>query len=540
MFFRDLYREKPHYEFVPLVLASAVWFFWSRWPDCPFVWGRAERFLCFGLLGLSLAGLTAATLLVSPWLGMVSFLLAVASWGIWSVGKLGIASLLPPWLLLWVIVPPPLQLDVRAITMLQTSTSRCTAMLLDWMRIPYLRQGNVFEIENRSLFVAEACSGVHSQLVLIAVSAILCIVLRRSAAHALMLIASAAVWSIIINIIRVFVVVVAESRGVSASEGWVHEALGYGVVLLGLLLVYSTDQLIFFLISPIDAEWADEHLSPANVADGPSADQDKFELEIDSRFWRVWNRLTTFPSTPVVEGRESDLRPRSRSLVPFAVAFALLVLPGLLPLRSASANTGSADASALYARLKEEVLPETIEGFRRTKHLKEERDPSSSEGMYSHQWQYVSPTEIIGYAMDFPFYGWHELTICYYLKGWDVSSLTDLQDSDGDPYVEAILKRGLNEWGVLHFSLYGSDKRSLRHDHSTYDYFAKARLLDRIDNSPIVRWLRDQALVPINLPSYQFQQFTRKPVEPTDDEREQLRSLYLSAKRLWLNSNAFE
>jgi hypothetical protein len=61
-----------------------------------------------------------------------------------------------------------------------------------------------------------------------------------------------------------------------------------------------------------------------------------------------------------------------------------------------------------------------------------------------------------------------------------------------------------------------------------------------MEANPIARRIRGLDLLNINVPSYQFQQFTRKPLEPTDDDLKRYRELFLSARRLWLQSNAFD
>lgn len=537
IFFSDLQRDRPHYEFAPLVLASAAWFIWARWPDCPFVWGRRERILCYSLLAASLLGLAAATAFISPRLAMITLLLAVASWCIWNVGRLGISSLFPCWLLAWLAVPPPFQWDTKVIGMMQTITSRCTGSLLDLLQIPYLRQGNVFEIENRSLFVAEACSGVHSQLVLLAVSAILCLALRRPAIHTILLLLSAIGWSVVMNILRVLIVVIAESRGFSLSEGWPHDALGYAVVLVGLALVYSTDQLIGFALAPITDEWIEEDFRVVIDPEGKISDTRDFTKEIDYRFCRLWNRLTLFPKAPVWTATESaPPSDRTSRIIPFGLAFALLGIAGfaLWPLARTVKRGKVIEAADLYTRLDENTLPETIEDLTRQRHFKEQRDRSSSEGMYSHSWQYTSPTELIGYAMDFPFVGFHDLTLCYFFKGWRVDSKSYQDEQGVDPYVEVVIKRGLNEWGILHFSLHSSDKRPLDNNLSPTE-----KMLARLDANPILRRIRGLDVLEINTPTYQFQQFTRKPLQPTDEELQKHRKLFLSTRQLWLQSNAF-
>jgi exosortase len=538
MFFADLYREKPHYEFVPFVLLASACFFWSRWPGVLYHVGRRERLLIFGLLAASLACLGGGTAFISPWLGIVGALLALGSWLVWMVGKDGLSALLPCWLLLWAIVPPPLQFDLRIIGGMQNLTSGATAMLLDLVKMPYLRFGNIFEINRRSLFVAEACSGIHSQLVLIAGTAILCVALRRSLLHSLLLIVSALAWSTGMNILRVFVVVVAESRGIALGEGWMHDALGYAVLLFGLGLVYSTDQLISFFLSPIPDEWITETLGAIDDPDDLIEDRDLLKMRLDERFCRLWNRLSGSNAHAVAKtsDREAGVFDiGTRPMFALATLFFAFGLGGWVLLRSSRVPPYVANAETLFARIGESLLPEKIGDLSRRKHLPEQRDRGNSAGMYSHQWQYASPTELIEYSMDFPFTGWHELTVCYLAQGWKVVSRREIIEPATEPLVEVILKRGLNEWGILHFAIHDAEKRPLRLALSIPD-----RFLARLNSNPLVRILRSESRVAIDLPTYQFQQFLRKPLEPDDKDIAGARSTFRAALSLWLLSDVFD
>jgi hypothetical protein len=333
------------------------------------------------------------------------------------------------------------------------------------------------------------------------------------------------------------IVVVAESRGIALSEGWLHDALGYAVVLVGLALVYSTDQLIGFALAPITDEWIEEDFRVVIDPDGKIADTRDFTKQIDYRFCRLWNRLTLFPSLPTSAAAETDQTSnRISPIVPFALAFALLGMAGLYlwPLARTVKRGKSIDSSDLYARLGENTLPESIDDLTRQRHLQEQRDRSSSEGLYSHSWQYTSPTELVGYAMDFPFVGFHDLRLCYFFKGWRVESTTNHKEDGVDPYLEVVMTRGLNEWAILHFSAHSADKRPIDNTRSPTE-----EILSRLDFNPILRRLRGLDILEINLPTYQFQQFTRKPLQPIEEDIKKYRERFLVARQLWLQSNAF-
>ena len=177
---RNLWRYRPHYEFFPLVLAAAAWLIWRRWPRGAAERSRLTRMLGTLLLLLGFGMLTGAVLLVSPWLGAIAAVLSLGGVLLALKGRAAWRELTGPWLLLWLVIPPPMALDSELMHVLQSVTARTTSGLLELLHVDHLLAGHVFRLPDRKLFVAEACSGVHSQLVLIAISVVLAILWRRS------------------------------------------------------------------------------------------------------------------------------------------------------------------------------------------------------------------------------------------------------------------------------------------------------------------------------------------------------------------------
>jgi hypothetical protein len=70
------------------------------------------------------------------------------------------------------------------------------------------------------------------------------------------------------------------------------------------------------------------------------------------------------------------------------------------------------------------LRPEVVdaEGVKHGPYETEQRRADSQWGAHSHTWHYVKgPRELI-ISLDYPFRGWHELTICYDADGWQVES----------------------------------------------------------------------------------------------------------------------
>ena len=68
---------------------------------------------------------------------------------------------LPAWLLLLLVVPPPLKIDYRLITWLQSFTSDSSSLVLEALGVNHMMQGNLLELPGRLLMVEQACSGIR-------------------------------------------------------------------------------------------------------------------------------------------------------------------------------------------------------------------------------------------------------------------------------------------------------------------------------------------------------------------------------------------
>src|SRR5262249_27427826 len=110
---------RPHYQFLPFVLAGAAYLTFLRMRDLgPLQPGSKRR--SYLLLGISWGLLALAGLLFSPWLGAVAALITLAALAYALGGATLLRRLLPVWLFLWLIVPPPFGLDQKFISSLQT------------------------------------------------------------------------------------------------------------------------------------------------------------------------------------------------------------------------------------------------------------------------------------------------------------------------------------------------------------------------------------------------------------------------------------
>jgi exosortase len=238
---------KPHYQFA-VIVPLGVLLLWAResWDlrrdFAPLHWASS-----IFLVGAAV-GLGAATWWWSPWLGMLSTLLAMlpclwwrGGWEGWRIGWRG-------WLFAWALLPLPFSLDEDVTRRLRTVTTDWTSRVLDEFGILHLSYANVIELPGKPLFIADACSGVHSLFVLLTAALFLSMWLRRTLLHTACLLGGTLFIVLIENVSRLVIVAAALQWRRDLSEGPDHLLLGALLFAASLLLVLSLDQFLMFLL----------------------------------------------------------------------------------------------------------------------------------------------------------------------------------------------------------------------------------------------------------------------------------------------------
>ena len=185
-FFFNLWQFDT-YQFFPMALAGAVALFLraAREVEQPLTPGGF--FVPLLLIPLALLILACGSVLWSPWLGALSFLLMTlgVTWGMggWHFLK----AILPSWFVLLTVLPPPLKLDERFALLLQGWAVAGSSRVLDALLIPHERTGLVIEIPGIRLLVEEACSGINSILFMTFICVFYAMWMRRSVFFTLLL-----------------------------------------------------------------------------------------------------------------------------------------------------------------------------------------------------------------------------------------------------------------------------------------------------------------------------------------------------------------
>ncbi len=483
VFFMNLWA-KEYYQFFPLALAGAGFLAWLRWQEMPKPLETGTGWVTGGLMLGSWLLMAAATAFWSPWAGMVAALIGLLGAIWWLGGWPLLRAMLPACFMLLTVLPPPLNLDVRFTMKLRSLATQWSGSVLDALSVTHAVSGNVIEIPNQRLLVEEACSGINSILSTTAVCLFYCLWRRRSILHILVMLAMTVGFVLLGNVARIVSGAWFRfSWDINIMSGWKHETIGL-VLFAGYLgLILSADALLEFLFSPSGTETT----KPA-APDAPSAP-----------VAMVW----TASKTAWVAG----------------LAFGLLGLAqlGQGGMRYVRHETESlVSTTALVQRGATFTMPAQIGNWRR---LDSERPTSikvESKEVQSQSWHYQNSDLVATLALDYPFRGYHDVTICYTGSGWEiVRNVTRpaAASPDGAPFVEAKMQKDLVAKAALLFSTL--DERGQWVDGS----YIKRNTMERFRGESSDTTYRVQMIVPHYVPL-------------STAKEEQVLALFLEARKL--------
>lgn len=380
---------KPHYQFVLLVPPLVGFLLWSRYDGGELRIGTPWPHWSAALL-FPLALLAAASWLFSPWLGMAALVLlgptaslALGGWPLlrttWGI-----------WLLAAFTLPLPLRVDERLIVALRDLATQLTSRILDYFGTLHMISGNVIELPEKKLFVADACSGIHSLFVLLAAAAVVAVWNARGPLATACLFVSTFGLVMLENVLRLLVVSGSIRVGYDLSVGTGHQVLGFVLFAFSLAMILSMDQWIFFM-SIRRSRRASSSYSGAISPLG--------------RRVFVGGGLVALACLPLQWTR----------------------LPAEVP------NLAAGFASDLrLPELGEDALPSAFGDFRRLEYERVQRVSDDPFGQHSQTWRYSRGSTEVLFSLNYPYRGMHDACLCYRNTGWQVAEerIIGVEDHD--------------------------------------------------------------------------------------------------------------
>lgn len=405
--------KRDFYQFFPFALFATFGLALFRGGDPASFSDRGRHWIRSAAVVLvSALVLLVGLIYASPWPCFVAFLgMTLALLSCWpdAARRSSLAYLILPSLLL---IRPPLNLDVQLIQSLQPLTTRCASAVLYGLGIDHIRLGNVLQpFHGQPLFVEEACSGVQSLFTMMFIAAFIGVFRRYTTFRTLVLMLVSVFWALAMNVGRVVTIAVAQTRlDLDLTHGWPHEVVGYTGMLLATILLINSDVLLTFFLAGV----------PDSVP----------QLMVNP-FVSAWNALFVIAARS--ESRSLKTRqfsgpaPRLLSILIAGGCF-LATLPAYGLFFRGIGPSDSADTLSA-SRITSDWLPVAdFAGCSLVRFETETRDALSEFGQFSHRWILSEPSGDVMHSLDHPFFGWHDLTVCYRNIGWRMESVRELRD----------------------------------------------------------------------------------------------------------------
>jgi exosortase len=203
--------------------------------------------------GLPLVVLSLLMLLLGVWgaeifTQRVSLLVLVAGLIVLFRGWTFFRAVLFPWAFLILMIPIPNLLINQVTFPLQLVASKLSSVLLQWVGVPVLREGNMIKLAAMQLDVAEACSGIRSLLTLVTLAIIYGYLMEIRIWVRVLLVCSAVPIAVVANSFRIFGTGLLVQFGhADEAEGFYHALSGLLIFAVALFMLFAVHRIILIL-----------------------------------------------------------------------------------------------------------------------------------------------------------------------------------------------------------------------------------------------------------------------------------------------------
>lgn len=232
--------DMGHGVFVPCVAGYIIWrrrAELARMPAASNWWG-------LGLVVWGALQLFVATLGAELFLARTAFLVSLVGVILTLAGVQAVRLLAFPLFLLCFMIPIPAIIYNQITFPLQLLASRLAESWLALTGLPVLREGNILELPSRSLNVVEACSGVRSLLSLSFLSLVFAYFFDNKVWVRPVLLAASVPIAVAANAGRVALTGLVGEWRPELAEGIFHEASGWIIFILALLMLIVVHRLV--------------------------------------------------------------------------------------------------------------------------------------------------------------------------------------------------------------------------------------------------------------------------------------------------------
>ncbi len=484
-YFLDMW-VKDWYRYFPFAIIAIAGFTYAR-SDHRFYPPRSK--FQWGLVVAGLLMVCVSALLQQTWF---------ASLGLFMVGTAFLASMRGPRDSSLIVLAVPLMMlirlpfpyDSKLVNKLQEITTWLSSVVLDICHAPNAIAGNVIQLSNRELFVAEACSGIQSVFTLAFIACLLIAINRRRVWLVGFYLLMSLFLAVAANVIRVSMVALGEVYlEIDLASGWQHEVIGYFALTIAVLFLLSFDQL---MVTTLHGVAMTSENNPFITAWNFLALRDEEGQEIESGSDNV--------SQPV-----SPVNKRFSGLLSYGVigvAATIMLFSSIQIWRSKKPESFVTSSKQVVFHPTPQLVSDNVANLNVLDHQGTRGFANPRLGANSDVWRCAvqgdkADSEIdVQFVLSQPHTGWHELCDCYERLDWTlvhrkITRDTTVKIEDQDPaHVLARFKRG-SQFGYLFFAGIGSNGELVPAPASLTAFIH--RVWNRIDTSGV--WEQNEVIM---------------------------------------------
>jgi len=166
-------------------------------------------------------------------------------------GKVLLKETLFPIILLLFVIPLPGLLNASLTAQLQIISSELGVGFIRLLNIPVMLEGNVIDLGEYELFVAEACSGLRYLYPFISLGLIVAYFYKAPFWQRLVIVLSTVPITIFMNSFRIGMIgILVKSNGIAAAEGFLHDFEGF-VVFMGATALLLFEVWVLYKLSGV-------------------------------------------------------------------------------------------------------------------------------------------------------------------------------------------------------------------------------------------------------------------------------------------------
>jgi exosortase D (VPLPA-CTERM-specific) len=235
LYFRWGHEDEYGYGF--LAAALVPFFLWKRWHLVRAL-SNDTKWPGFALVAVAQLGAVLGALGESYYIEQIAFILTLLGIAIAVFGTGTLKVFVPLAVLLLLTIPLPFTVQAIVTVKLQLLSTQIGEAAIRLFGIPVFVEGNVIDLGQYKLQVAEACSGLRYLLPLTCIAFILAYLYEAPFWKKALVVLSAAPITVLVNSFRIAVIaVLVDNFGTHMAEGFLHEFEGWVVFVFGAFLL---------------------------------------------------------------------------------------------------------------------------------------------------------------------------------------------------------------------------------------------------------------------------------------------------------------